>query len=134
MTTLAWCAASERAMAFPMPLLPPVTMATLPVRLMECSLVPVLAGRDGVCRSAGPGRWLRGGSGAGVDAGRHRRRVRCGQVGRGDDQTQVGERLREVADQALGRGVVLLRQHPHVVLEGPELLEQREGLVPSADQ
>ena len=38
MTMLAPCAASSRTTALPMPLLPPVTMATLPVRLMDVLL------------------------------------------------------------------------------------------------
>src|SRR3954465_14854818 len=42
MTTLAPCAASASTMAFPMPLLPPVTIAALPCKL----IVPFYPGRE----------------------------------------------------------------------------------------
>src|SRR4051794_25263263 len=67
--------------------------------------------------------------GSGLRAGLHRRRVRLREVRRRHDETQVRERLGEVADQPLGVRVVLLGQHPHVVLQASELLEQFEGLV-----
>src|SRR6478672_324814 len=76
MTTLAPCAASSRTMALPMPLLPPVTMATLPERDMFADS----------CRK---GFWL----------GAYRGLSRCsGSVGRGGQY--------EVGDQRVPSGLV----------------------------
>ena len=44
------------------------------------------------------------------------------------------ERLREVPEQAPGRGVVLLRQQPEVVREPDEPLEQGARLVVAPEQ
>src|SRR5690349_5212707 len=104
MTMLACCSASARAMAFPMPLLPPVTMATLPARLISGSLAAAIESGTESCAR----RRADGGSGPGPCL--HRRRVLLGEVRRRHDEPQVGERLGEVADQASGGRVVLLGQ------------------------
>ena len=45
----------------------------------------------------------------------------------GVHQADVGERLREVAQQPPGDGVVLLRQQADVVAQGQQALEQRRA-------
>ena len=47
----------------------------------------------------------------------------------GLDEPDVRERLREVADEALSLGVVLLRDEPEVVAEGQQPLVELDRLV-----
>src|SRR6185369_17847869 len=103
MTMSAPSLASARTIALPMPLLPPVTTATLPSRLMGCSSAPASGDSS-------------------VGLGEHHADVRQGR--RGTDEREVRERLRRVPELALGRRVVLLREQPHVVRDRGELVEE----------
>src|SRR4051812_12838756 len=63
-----------------------------------------------------------------------RRRLRLGDRARRDDQGQVAEGLREVADLALSRDVVLLGEQAQVVRQAGEPLEQLPGLWDAPDR
>src|ERR1700712_4273247 len=88
MTMKAPCAASSRTTAFPMPLLPPVTMATLPLRLIWIVLLSVWGGATKVLGA---------------------RRSRCRQRRGGEDQ---------VSDQGGPTGLMLgAKAHSGVAME-----------------
>src|SRR3954468_7245440 len=64
----------------------------------------------------------------------HRRRQMRQHVERGRDEREVGERLREVPEQALLLRVVLLGEEADVVREADQLLEQRMRLAVPAEK
>src|SRR6476620_6018692 len=64
----------------------------------------------------------------------HRRRQVWRDVERRADESEVGERLREVAEEALRLRVVLLRQQAEVVRKAGEPLEERQRLLVPSQQ
>src|SRR4029077_7695747 len=64
----------------------------------------------------------------------HRRRQMRQHVERGVDEREVRERLREIAEQPLRSGVVLLREETDVVREANEPPEELVRLVVAAEQ
>src|ERR671931_1967990 len=131
MATLTPSSPRRMAIAWPMPELPPVTIATLPC-------MPFIVCSSSATRSADRSSWLvvtvqstgiaerygfrlRGPSDFGFPA------LRLTDRPRGVDQPDVAERLWEVAEQLAGPGVHLLRQQPHVVGVRDRALEHRPG-------
>src|SRR3954453_6063896 len=95
MTMLAPSWARPMTTALPMPLLPPVTMATFPFSVMPCSFRRRSSDDDAQRRNGRSRPPLR-------------RALRHHDVPGRFDQRQVGERLREVPEVVSGVDVVLL--------------------------